>query len=842
MATNTIGQTGYSSSEKMLELAKKHFGDTEVIKAGIVGYTTEATALVHQDGMSHRTLMYDELFKSTAKLPSSINRYASWQKWEIPQATPSYSVVSLAIPYDILKEKLEVMTSVVIPRKDYVDIGGFPFSVPYDVIITETNGNVTARMDISSNMTALSSDVKIKYQNNPYIQVAIRALSEVDPSINSSKKYVYLMLDVYQYELMEQVWEHYNAKDSIDRAMYYDGEYRDQLVKFDILHNGTLIDKFYNFNESSSQMYCYYSYTTNGKISIIFDNKSTFKPTFGSILKAEYCISKGSQANFTFTGTPYFKFSANELADIETFVTILKEPSGGKDKMSLPEIRKQLAILDLSRDSLTTEYDLENYFQNLLNEQTTSSINLKFFKKRDDIIKRIFYSFILFRDPNGVIIPTTTANIVMPFSEIEMRNNFIPAGTLFKYDYSKKKIREIYSEEFQDVIREQYGDLFYMTPFAMKFNFSRFDNIEYIDMFRNESILTKYIPDAAKTAKTTDIIINNFEFKRDPLTSVDYLCSIPFMMTNTDGINIPLDVRMTISFLEAGSKIVRANKALKFNPTTNKFECIFKSGDRFNNQSELLINDLNNMQTGETVAYIPEKLTIRVDTEIKEDNIWKSSSSFESSDLASPFFRNMSIACKSTLSHDDKGNIQVADVPFIGANFGLNSANFGNFITHFNPLVDILVDSINRIENSTEVDIKFFNTYGISRDYNVPMTNIAMTMRIKLEGTYTKELTEQIRAEVIRLIASETTERNVISFSHIISELTKKFSNIGYIVPIGFNHSTVCNGGADVIKPLDTVTAEQTINSFTDRPPEFINLNNVYRYGTNTPDLVIDFI
>ena len=55
MATNTIGQTGYSSSEKMLELAKKHFGDTEVIKAGIVGYTTEETAWVHQVVMSNST-------------------------------------------------------------------------------------------------------------------------------------------------------------------------------------------------------------------------------------------------------------------------------------------------------------------------------------------------------------------------------------------------------------------------------------------------------------------------------------------------------------------------------------------------------------------------------------------------------------------------------------------------------------------------------------------------------------------------------------------------------------------------------------------------------------------
>jgi archaellum component FlaF (FlaF/FlaG flagellin family) len=66
--------------------------------------------------------------------------------------------------------------------------------------------------------------------------------------------------DFLSIEEIEEVWEHYNAKDAIDRALYYTGSYTNQLVKFDVLHNGNLINKFYNLNQTSEKMYCYYSY------------------------------------------------------------------------------------------------------------------------------------------------------------------------------------------------------------------------------------------------------------------------------------------------------------------------------------------------------------------------------------------------------------------------------------------------------------------------------------------------------------------------------------------------------------------------------------------------------
>jgi hypothetical protein len=136
MAESTIAITSYSAEEKMLELAKTHFGEGELLKAGLVGYLTEAMAQVHTDGMMHRLAMYDELFKSTAKLPTTINRYASWQKWEIPQATPSIMNINLIIPFADLEDRFLTYNVLYIRRTDYLDLGGIKFSPPYDIELT----------------------------------------------------------------------------------------------------------------------------------------------------------------------------------------------------------------------------------------------------------------------------------------------------------------------------------------------------------------------------------------------------------------------------------------------------------------------------------------------------------------------------------------------------------------------------------------------------------------------------------------------------------------------------------------------------------------------------------
>ena len=395
---STISVSQYGVQSKLLELAATHFGDSDVLKTGLVGYLTEGMSLVHNDGMIHRITMYDEIFKNTAKLPTSINRYASWQKWEIPQASPSYTQVSIAFSYNDLKTKLDTYSQIKISRTDTLELGSFKFTVPYDVVITETDGTISAEYILSSNMTALSDTIQTKYTSNPYIQVATRSIADIDSSSTSTTKYVFFLLDFYQYELTEQVWEHYNATDAIDKAMYYDGAYSDQLIKFDILYNGTLIDKFYNLNETSTGMYAYYTYKEDGKLSVYFDNTATLKPVFGSTLTIQYSTGLGTEGNFTYSGTPYFKFNSTEYNDLNSVVTIVSQPSGGKDKMSLSEIRKYLAYLDLTRDSLTTEYDLENYFETLINELSTSSLQLNFYKKQDDIFRRLFYAFLLFKD------------------------------------------------------------------------------------------------------------------------------------------------------------------------------------------------------------------------------------------------------------------------------------------------------------------------------------------------------------------------------------------------------------------------------------------------------------
>jgi hypothetical protein len=366
-------------------------------------------------------------------------------------------------------------------------------------------------------------------------------------------------------------------------------------------------------------------------------------------------------------------------------------------------------------------------------------------------------------------------------------------------------------------------------------------NCQYLNLFKNDSFTVSYIQQNKKETSNYDVLINTIDVVRNPMNAYDYKISIPFTLSNTENINNLTDLKCTVTIKDNNS-LPRFSFEAVYNKDTDRFEATITSTDSFNSINELKLSGVTNLVTGENIAYISSECMVQIDTQIKVDNIWLVSSSYTSIQNEKLFFDNLDYFVKSDIATDDTNNIVIYDLPLVGARFGLNSNNMSNLLSMLLSSAEIVNNSIDQLENNTEIDIKFYNTYGVSLNYTSPYTNISLSMQIKLNGNYDQSVPDAIKLATIKYIITLATNKEIFSFSKIIQYLQNNFPNIAYIIPMGWNGVHISDGSGDTIDLNEKYKSQQTINSFTDHAPEFLNIHGVYESGINSPSLKITFI
>ena len=836
-----INPSIYSMQEKMLNVASKYFDENVTsMKGGLYGYMTEALGMVHNIGITHRSKMYDESFKSTAALPSSLNRFATWQKWEIPQATPAIAKITLIIDHSELQAKIIKFGSVTISREDVVDIGGFPFAVPYDVIINYKNDAYEVRYATEASISPLTPDIGLDYVSNPFIQFTINPV----PAKNNAL-FLYLYLDVYQYELTNQKWEMLNPKDVIDKSVIFEGTYKDQLVKFDVYHNGTLIQKLFDFNANSLSEYCHYSYSDEHEVTILFDYNNPKKPKYGSLVQAQYCTSMGAKGNFEYTGDVYFQFKNNNLQDLEVFTYLRTNPAGGNDKMSMAEIKEYLNYLDLTRESIVTEYDLQQFYtKSMQNVFHAGNHTVDIFKSRDDILKRVFSIYLLLSDKRGNIVPTTTKSIVIPKSYLEKNNNLIKIKTLFKVDAINKTVVIVTDPE--DKPSNEFGKFYYYLPYFLNVSYDPIQYVDYISTICDKNIALKFIPINKVTNDNTRVVLNNVNIKHNPVIDNFYKLSIQAVLFNLEsfGDSISSKLRAKVKIINAAGNALGGFTSY-WNKETSSFDMSVESYQYFDNR-KLKLKDIENADGTIGDVFVDEycsfDIYIEADFSDTETPQWELITNYVSISTNQLFFTILNDVCKSELIVNrtvDNASIEsftITDVPFIGVDYADIDTNLTDFMNDAYASISIMKESLNRLENNTELDFKFFNTFGISQRYNIDFTNIKVSINIKFKSDFDQSTIHLIKTHIIDYITQSAVAGNtIISFSDIVTILMEEVPEILYIIPDGFNG----NKDLDVIEPINfSNNIQQNIKI----APERLMIHNLYKDGVNTDQIQINII
>jgi hypothetical protein len=309
-------------------------------------------------------------------------------------------------------------------------------------------------------------------------------------SRTDGKEYLSFIVRAYQYRRNEVIKQLSSA--SFLDTKIHTFEFNDQFVASRLYYKkGTIakeeIELRYSNIPSTNTLdvmnkFAYYSLSSENSVQVKFSSAAgDFVPTANSTLYMDLYTTKGAAGNIEYTGDVIIRLQEEEMRNLPIYAIFFNSKSiGGVDRPSLNKIKNAIINEISTRDVIVTENDLNNYFLILTALlETVNDGKITFIKKRDDILRRIFSSYILMRDglQNGAtaesgylskVLPTNTldasfdlsTNVSKPFGTVIERN---PDDTS-QYQY----------------VEDPSSDNYYIIPFYTRITLSPFKKVKYI--------------------------------------------------------------------------------------------------------------------------------------------------------------------------------------------------------------------------------------------------------------------------------------------------------------------------------------------------------------------------
>ena len=220
--------------------------------------------------------------------------------------------------------------------------------------------------------------------------------------------------------------------------------------------------------ENMKYPYIYYSYLDTNTIRIKFD-KESYMPRINSDVHINLQITEGERGNFVYKPDAYPSFSFESerygYSGIGCEIRpITGESAYGIDRKSINELKRLIPKEALSRGSVTSITDLQNYFNSIDTEDSVIYI----YKKRDNALERLYYMYILMRDRLNNIVPTNTIDLKVDLGSLKTENGY-------KVIIKKNQIIGLNSgEEYATIYQKGSGDpspdFMYNTPYNIVIN------------------------------------------------------------------------------------------------------------------------------------------------------------------------------------------------------------------------------------------------------------------------------------------------------------------------------------------------------------------------------------
>ena len=458
----------YDIVDSVNNLQKRYIDNEQesTLALGIYGFLADTESKKIQTAVVMTGKLGNEMFPTRAQLTKNVLTHAIYNNIPNINATPAEIVLNIGIKLDDI-DRYSENNKFILDAETPIFIGKYEFHLEYNVIInrnriinspSSNEYSYSAQYDMSEiNMV---SDISNQYLRQPFtIKIG-------------NDNYLVIQTSVKQYSITTITDKITNA--SLVENKTFGFEFINQLIHFDVYiedNSGNeirLTPLLYGQNINTLSNYCWYLFIDDNTIRIAFDSRSIV-PALNSKIRVRVYTTMGSEGNFKYTNIDktsegfYTNFESKTYKyNISIFNVAITDSLYGRDKKSKEQLQELIPKAAMSRGSITTETDVDNYF-NLLNDDM---YRLVLSKKVDNQLNRIWYGYFLLKDEENNIIPTNTINIKFDNNSdfLILDNNgkyIIPTGTIIKYDASTL-IGEIIDES---LVPEPYSDEYFSSEY-----------------------------------------------------------------------------------------------------------------------------------------------------------------------------------------------------------------------------------------------------------------------------------------------------------------------------------------------------------------------------------------
>lgn len=894
----SINSDIYDIVDSVKKLQQRYIEDEDetTLSLGVFGFISDTEAKKIQTATILAGQLGNEMFPTRATLTKNILAHAIYNGITDINATPARITISICIKLSDINAHLVNDEDFYLDANCPIFIGNYEFHLDYDVRIR--------KIKVSTDTYSYSAQYVLTDENDNRI---INRLSNIiNPYLNqpfpiniNGEEYLAIQCTVMQCTIEETTDT--MVSDSVIENKTYTFEYSNQLADFKVVvtdnnQETEVVPYMYgSIINPEDDNYCWYLYTAGNTVRITFDSKS-FIPGLNSQIYIKAYTTLGLDGNFEYLTID--QTSEGLYVDIEsskygynaitTYVVAVTDSSNGTNRKSKEELQELIPKAAMSRGSITTETDLNNYF-NLINTDTN---RLLLTKKVDNQLNRVWYAFFVLKDDYNNIIPSNTIALQLDitntdFVSLSDDGRFIlPAGTYIKYDPSISIGTPIDESLIPPEYSNQYyynGYYYYVTVYNISLDLDPLYAAYYLTITNHDAY---FIYDYVNEASDIQFIANRYHFARKLISDqseykMNFSIVQSVLLNNTPLINSKTvvvenedgdleEVEIVTENLKVILVIYKGNIPYRWKECTfdsvlsepNKglyyFNIIIGTDDTMDTKNNIKITGMNEAGSRNPVyGFIGEECSASIyilanigensmtdyprkdlDTfapgyeEYMVTNVYECSAGLD-------FFENYTnVTDTSVKIIEDNKSYLISGVPCVGRHYLRTEDEVSYLIEAIKERKAYIDYCLGLIENSMNIDFKFFNTYGNSKTYRLEdketsIGNIDISIKFKLSLKDSTDITT--RNDIIKSIKSYIENLNDIGDLHIpnlITDIINEYEDrIYYIEYVGFNKF-----GTDdqhIIK----------VDEITD-VPEFINVRNVIDSSTGmiVPDIEITIV
>lgn len=834
----------FKSMDFANQLQKKFYDveDQDTLAIGTFGAEAELFGRTLQNSVRIASELSNEAIPNKAKYEKNIIAHAYYLGFDNLEAVPAYMPVQIIIPKTQVDEKM-INDKFIWDKDIVISIENLEFHTDYDIVITRNKIGAnkfvyTAQYDMS--IKNIVSDITKPYL--PPVGIITIASGPM------------LILSCIIRQVQHKTINHKIISDNDIENKTYTFEFEDQLAAFDIV--ATEGDKtFYitpvydgRINDVNGYT-CGYQYINSNTIRITFDRDS-YLPKINANIDINLKLTKGSAGNFPFSDEVLVDVTSTKYNYKGLYASV--KPSGdsddGRDKKTADEIKKNIPKEALSRGTISTPTDLDNFF----NSFNTDDSKIYSYKRKYNGIDHSYYSYLVMKK-FGNVVPTNTINIKLSTDQLSDNNNSYVLAPLSTFVYDNQFGTLVSAEGVEGI--DDLDTFIYTNPYMIVVN----KNPIMISYYLNILEVTKYVEyDYINQSVQLQMIMSSLQIQRSGVVDRNKY-HVTFQMTqniNTDYGMIQYDEEGNIDdsnlkvfivfYANEDSTTPYRYAQCKLTSYSNSdflysYELEMETDDTILVDNKIKISNLMQPQSGLVVDSYLESgcaatiyIFSKLDRKYGEDSMTNYIPGLDGYSLCNKYkvsggidlFYNYTQLMNSTpnLTSSSGGvhTFEIQGVPMIRKSYMSNETRIMAVINELETRRSYLEYCLNCIEGDFEIDFKFMNTYGPSKRFmlkdtsNINRVNLSLSFEAKLYSASDKYIIDLI-VQDIKDIIEDINSIEELHFSNLVTEIKDKYADqLYYFEFLGFNNY---GPGQQYIKGTNA--------SLMNDVPEFINVNTL---------------